>query len=242
MRNQSVRAVLGFIWGLLLFLGLAYSLKAVLPTTVTESPVRSQLVLKGSMVLVALLGWTIQRRPFTEMGWRRPAWSLSHLLWFAIGALAMMAATVVMIFLSVKHPLAAQMTFPQIILIIWLVSSVSEEIYVRGLVQSWVADREDLAALNAPFAPSIVSSALVFASMHAPLIWTPVGVQGGLTLVLATLGLGWACAVLRARSRSLWPAIACHVFGNVAAVPGGILGTGLYLLIYHRLPETMTPH
>ena len=63
------------------------------------------------------------------------------------------------------------------------------------------------------------------------------GVKGGLVMVLSTLGVGWACAVLRVRSRSLWPAIACHIAGNVAGVPGGIIGIILYRLIFGHLPE-----
>jgi membrane protease YdiL (CAAX protease family) len=70
-------------------------------------------------------------------------------------------------------------------------------------------------------------------------MWSPVGVQGGLVIVLSTLGVGFACAVLRARSRSLWPAIVCHVIGNVAGIPGGILGVILYRLVYGRLPEML---
>jgi membrane protease YdiL (CAAX protease family) len=84
-----------------------------------------------------------------------------------------------------------------------------------------------------------VSSALLFAAMHVPLLWSPVGVKGGLVLVLTMLGVGFACAVVRARSRSIWPAIACHVIGNVAGLPGGILGAILYRLIYGRLPEIL---
>ena len=84
-----------------------------------------------------------------------------------------------------------------------------------------------------------MTSALLFAAMHGPLMWSPAGVKGGLVIVLATLGVGFACAVLRARSTSLWPAIACHVIGNVAAVPGGILGVIIYRLVYGRLPEIL---
>ncbi len=239
MRDQRVRALVGFVWGILLFLGLAYALKAILPAEVIGSPIRSQLMLKGSMVVLALVGWALQRRPFGEMGWRRPAWNLSHLVWYAIGAAAMMATTVVLIFVGRKHPLAAQMSFPQIVLMIWFVSSFSEEIYVRGLVQSWITKGEETANLSF-FAPAIVSSALVFAAMHVSLIWTPLGLKGGVPLVVATLVLGWVCAVLRARTGSLWPAIACHVLGNVAAVPGGILGVIMYRVIYHRLPDILT--
>jgi membrane protease YdiL (CAAX protease family) len=81
-----------------------------------------------------------------------------------------------------------------------------------------------------------VSSAFLFAAMHVPLMWSPIGIKGGLPIVLATLGVGASCAVLRARSRSLWPAIACHIFGNIAGVPGGILGMVLYRLVNGRLP------
>ena len=42
-----------------------------------------------------------------------------------------------------RHPVASQMGFLQIVLLIWLLSSFSEEVYVRGLVQSWIADRDE---------------------------------------------------------------------------------------------------
>jgi membrane protease YdiL (CAAX protease family) len=82
---------------------------------------------------------------------------------------------------------------------------------------------------------SIVSSAVLFAAMHGPLMRSQLGVKGGLAIVLSTLGVGWACAVLRARSKSLLPAIACHVIGNVTGVPGGIIGVIIYRLVYGRI-------
>ena len=85
-----------------------------------------------------------------------------------------------------------------------------------------------------------MSSAMLFAAMHASLIWSPAGVKGGLTIVLMMVAVGWACAVLRARTTSLMPAIACHVAANVAGLPGGILGVILYRVIYGHLPEIMT--
>jgi len=81
----------------------------------------------------------------------------------------------------------------------------------------------------------------LFASMHVPLMWSPIGVTGGLTIFLATLGVGVASGALRAKHRSLWPAIACHVIGNVAGLPGGILGIILYRLVHGHLPEFLTP-
>jgi membrane protease YdiL (CAAX protease family) len=266
MRNEKLRALFGFVWGLLLFLGVAWLLRLGLGSTVLSSAVISQIVLKTVLILVALAGWKVLGRPFVEMGWRRAEWwKRWYLIWFGIAAASMMAGSMAGILLEFRHPIASQMSFLQIVLAIWLLSSCSEEVYVRGLVQSWMADgsgakdpaqmldREldgvqpraadshDAKGVTSAFSPSIVSSALLFAGMHVSLLWSPAGVIGGLTIVLSTLGVGWACAVLRARSRSVWPAIACHIVGNVAGIPGGILGVILYRLANGRMPEFLMP-
>jgi membrane protease YdiL (CAAX protease family) len=240
VRSQWLRGLAGIVWGFLLFLGIAWSLRFGLGSSLTGAAVLSQIVLKTVLVIVALVAWKLLGKPYGAMGWRwADWWNRSYVVWFAIGAVAMMAASVVMIFLGLRHPLAAQMSFLQIVLVVWLVSSLSEEVYVRGLVQSWIADRDQAYGTSSPFEPAIVSSTLLFAALHVPLMWTPIGIIGGLPIVLATLGVGFACAVLRARTGSLWPAIACHVVGNVAAIPGGILGVILYRLVYGRLPEML---
>jgi membrane protease YdiL (CAAX protease family) len=238
MHDYRLRAIIGFVWGLLLFFGLAWSLKLGLGTAVTGSALVSQIALKSALIVVALVGWMLLQRPLAEMGWR-PAdwWNRSYFLWFAIAAMFMAAGSVAAIMLGVAHPVASKLTFPQIVLVIWLLSSFSEEVYVRGLVQSWMADRDHVERIRSAVDPSIISSALLFGAMHSPLMWSPMGVKGGLIIVLSTLGVGSACAVLRARSRSLWPAIACHVAGNVAGVPGGIIGVILYRLVFGHLPE-----
>jgi membrane protease YdiL (CAAX protease family) len=241
MHNRWLRAFLGFVWGLLLFLGVAWSLKLALGSMVTASAVVSQVVLKTTLVLVALIVWKLLGRSLGEMGWRRADWwNRSYLPWFVIAVVTMMATSCAMILLGVRHPIASQMGFLQIVVFIWLLSSFSEEVYVRGLVQSWVAERDDVKGINSTFAPSIVSSALLFSAMHVSLMWSSAGVKGGLPIVLAMLIVGAACAVLRARARSLWPAIACHVLANVAGVPGGILGVIAYRIIYGHLPEMLT--
>jgi membrane protease YdiL (CAAX protease family) len=241
LQNQRLRALIGFIWGLALFLAVAWLLKLGLGSAAIKSAAVSQIVLKTTLALVAIIGWKLQGRPSSEMGWRRADWwKRSYLVWFAIAAASMMAGSVAAVFLGVRHPVAAQMGFLQIVVVVWLLSSLSEEVYVRGLVQSWITEPDDEHDINSAMEPSIVSSALLFAAMHAPLMSSPMGVKGGLAIVLSTFGVGWACAVLRARSNSLWPAIACHVAGNVAGVPGGILGVILYRLAFGRLPEFLT--
>ncbi len=240
MQNQGVRGLVGFVWGVGLFFVVGYSLKYALGGT-TLSPALSQVVLKATLIVVAVAIWKLLGRPLREMGFQRGwPWNRSYILWFAIAGVAMVAASVIMIFLEVQHPLAAQLSFLQVVTIIFLLSSFSEEIYVRGLVQSWVANGDG--GIHSAFAPSIIASACVFAGIHVPLIWTPAGLKGGLTLVATMLVLGWVCAVLRTRSQSLWPAIAAHIFGNFSGVPGAFVGVILYRLCYGHFPEFLTRH
>ena len=241
MRNQWLRAFVGFVWGMSLFVGIAWSLKLALGTTNSGSAIASQVVLKTTLVIAALIVWKLVGRSLGEMGWRRADWwNRSYLPWFAIAVVTMMATSFAMILLGARHPVASQMGFLQIVVVIWILSSFSEEVYVRGLVQSWVAECNDVKGINSIFEPSIVSSALLFSAMHVSLMWSSAGVKGGLPIVLAMLVVGAACAVLRARARSLWPAIACHMIGNVAGVPGGILGVIVYRLIYGHLPVMLS--
>ena len=211
-----------------------------LGSTASGSAVISQIVLKTATRPRRVDGMEVAGQVFKRDGLRAVWWNRSYLVWFAIAAVSMMAGSVVVIFLGVRHPVASQMSFLQIVVVIWLLSSFSEEVYVRGLVQSWVADRDDVNRINSAFEASIVSSALLFAAMHGTLMWSPLVSKGVWRSFCRRLGVGLACAVLRARSKSLWPAIACHVIGNVAGIPGGILGVVLYRLVYGRLPEFLS--
>jgi len=83
MRTQWLRALVGFVWGLLLFLGVAWSLKVGLGSTMRGSAVLSQVILKTALVLVALFGWKLLGRSISEMGWRTADWwNRSDLAWF----------------------------------------------------------------------------------------------------------------------------------------------------------------
>jgi membrane protease YdiL (CAAX protease family) len=128
------------------------------------------------------------------------------------------------------------MSFLEIVVAIWLLSSIAEEIFVRGLIQSWItAPSSQQPAGNAQRVAVPVSAAF-FAGMHVPLIWMGAGAVGGGIIVAATLVVGWAAAELRARTDSLAHAIGVHIFGNVAAVPFGILAVIAFRLTYGEMP------
>jgi membrane protease YdiL (CAAX protease family) len=238
---RAGRPIVGFVAGLAIFLGVAWGLKAGLVQAQVQSPAVAQMALKFALIVVALGGWALTGRRFRAMGWKAPAWQRRDWACFVAAAIAMMAATIVMVFLGTRHPIVSKFSFPQIVGIIWILSSVSEEIYVRGFVQSWIDDGSDPQPGGWRLSPAVIASAGLFAAMHVPLMWSPAGFAGGLTIVLAMVVVGWACAALRERTGSLWPAIACHVVANMASIPGGITAVILYRLILGRMPDFVAP-
>ena len=70
--HQRLRALLGFVWGFLLFLGVAWSLRFASGLTTRDSPVMSQVVLKTVLVLIALIGWKLCGGSLSEMGCAGP--------------------------------------------------------------------------------------------------------------------------------------------------------------------------
>ncbi len=117
-------------------------------------------------------------------------WNRSDLVWFAIAGVEMAGSVVISSWGSASG--CVEEGFLQVVSVVCRLSSFSEEGEVRGLVQSWVADRDDGKGINSAFEPAIVSSALLFAALHVPLMWSPIGVKGGLTIVLSTFGVGSA--------------------------------------------------
>lgn len=228
------------------FVGIGYLLTWVGPSLSIDTVITRQIALKGLMIVAALIAWAFTRRPWAEMGWRRPVWPRGSLMWVLLSCAAMGGASIAMVLTHSIHPLVAKLSLLQIIPVVWILSSLSEEIYVRGALQSWcqVAGRTGVAPASAepappaaPLSPPVVMSALLFAGMHVPLMWSGGGVLGGGIIVSATLCVGWGCAVLRARSGSLWMAIALHVLANVAGLPGGIIGVIIHRIVYGTFPQ-----
>ncbi|MCC6425554.1 MAG: CPBP family intramembrane metalloprotease [Phycisphaerales bacterium] len=232
--SQWMRCVIAAVVGLGVFFLLGALLTLISPRVGIEGVVARQVAFKGLMIAVAMLAWLAMRRPWGEMGWRRIAWPRGGWKWVLMACLAMAVTAMAMILTRHRHPVLTEFSFLQVVLVIWVLSSVSEEIYVRGWVQSWCQAVEE--AGSGVLTPSIVTSALLFASMHVSLMWMGAGVLGGGIIVCATLLVGWACAVLRARTGSLWAPIALHILANMAGVPGGILGVVIYRVVYGELP------
>lgn len=104
-----------------------------------------------------------------------------------------------------------------LVLSVWFYSSVTEELFVRGWLQS------ALQHATPEGASSVVISGIFFGSMHLSLLLAGADWWTVVILVTTTALLGLQTASLRRRTDSLLPPIAAHVAFNVGGLAAGIL-------------------
>jgi membrane protease YdiL (CAAX protease family) len=232
-----VRAIQAVSLGIVVFVGCAWLARRLAPLMSENTSLAGQCALKVLLIVASLALWACTQRTWAEMGWQRPRRGEVRLVrWYALAAITMGAASIVLTWTRSRHPALAGMNFLEIVVAIWLLSSIAEEIFVRGLIQSWIAAPSSPEPVTNVQRIAVPVSAAFFAGMHVPLMWMGAGVFGGGIIVAATLLVGWAAAELRARTDSLAHAIGVHIFGNVAAVPFGILGVIAYRLTFGEMP------
>lgn len=232
--RRATRIAAGFIGGLALFFAVAAVARAGMERAGGGELARHAALKLAACVAALVVGKGLGFAP-AALGFARgrPLGRRGALRWYLLAAAGMGAATLTMLFSGARHPMTAGLSFPQLILSVWLLSSFAEELFVRGLAQSFMGGR-DGADLGAR--PVVAASAALFAALHVPLIWMGAGPIGGGAIVLATFTVGWSAAELRARSGSLLHPVLVHVFGNVASLPFGVIGVLLYRAIHGVLP------
>lgn len=117
------------------------------------------------------------------------------------------------------------------ILLIWILASISEEIFVRGLLQSQLNSlKENKFTFRTKYNISypVVFSASFFGMMHLPLILfgadlLTVAIIFGLTLIM-----GYFAASLREEYESIIPSFGIHIATNIG---GTMVGPMVYALL-----------
>ncbi|HOP05773.1 MAG TPA: CPBP family intramembrane metalloprotease [candidate division Zixibacteria bacterium] len=136
------------------------------------------------------------------------------------------------------NPTAKQMTLPEIILFIWILSSTIEELFTRGFLQSHLGPMNGR-RIHFLFwhieLPAFIS-AVFFAAMHLVLLFAGVDAVTMITVLLFTFTIGLLAGHTRAGTGSLYPAIGVHMLGNVGGMIGGILYSVYTVLSGGRLP------
>jgi membrane protease YdiL (CAAX protease family) len=194
------------------------------PSVITHS---SMLIL--SVLTITILG----KGRFSEYGFHKAQnvrWVRSTLIALALGA---SGTCIILLSGASGMPMMEQLSFPQVILFVWLLASIAEEVLTRGVIQSYLSPLNEaevkllMLKVNIP----TLISALFFSAMHITVITSGADIPTTIIVVVYAFFLGLLAGHIRAQSQSLVPAIAVHILFNIGGVVGGILFTILTTFI-----------
>ena len=80
-------------------------------------------------------------------------------------------------------------------------------------------------------------SAALFGAMHLPLLFADIEIAAVVVILLSVTALGYICAMARARTGSLRPAILAHMMFNVGGFLAGVIYTIAYRVVTGHLPS-----
>lgn len=204
-----------------------------------EQPWFTHFVGKSTLAILALAAMAAAGGPWRDWGFRAPAnprWRFSALRGCLLGA----AATILLIVSPAQGMTwIRDLGLPGIVLWIWLHSSFTEELFVRGWFQHFVrpASRRPLEFGSWSLSPEVVLSGVLFGSMHLTVLswgadWWTVAI-----IVPATTLLGLCAAEDRARSGSLAPAVLSHVAFNLGGFLAGVAAAIAYVVATGQKPS-----
>lgn len=218
-------------WGLFALASLApKALAGLVPPGLLEAhPTLPHFIVKSLLVMIAFAGIRLSGLTLAEAGFQRARTPVPRARVVAtgggIGALATLA-----ILLSPAEGMReiASFGFVGIVLSVWIYSSLTEEIFVRGWFQSSLDPSVERRRAR------IVASGLLFGSLHLSLIWKGTDWLTIVVIVAATVALGLYCALLRERHESLLPPIGAHIAFNIGGFAAAIVLNILSVAIFRQ--------
>lgn len=224
--------------GLLIFL-VAILLSQPLKTIATDgaSYWLSQVSLKLILIILSLLAAKAFRVPWTEFSLtqnRNARKTRKYvLLSLTLGALG---SSFVLVSGIPRIPGLSDLSFLQVILVIWLWSSVSEEIFARGFVQGLLRDSTRVFYLGKiNISSGTLASAIVFSAIHISIYFGGGSFSTTLTIMTLTFCLGLLAGKAR-EEINLLSAIYTHIAFNIGGVVGGIIANlASFLLTGERI-------
>jgi membrane protease YdiL (CAAX protease family) len=224
-----------------------FLIAVVSPKLIFSDVIPSLMTTQGLELSLALLAIvTFGKSRFSEYGFSRPrvdkSSSNGRIRWIPVILTALllgMAATpAVLVLGGTGNPLVKRLTLPQIVLFVWIFSSVIEEVFTRGFLQG------HLSVLSGKYVrlwffrielPVLISAAF-FACMHLVLLLTGADLTTIVVILLFTFSVGLLAGYLRAKTGSLIPAIAVHMMANIGGMIGGVVYAIVSFIITGHLP------
>jgi membrane protease YdiL (CAAX protease family) len=210
--------VVNIVIAVVVFLIAAFSSRLLPADLRAAHPWIPQIFLKTVLAAESIALMLASKRGLAAFGFRRAEgkWARWILAAGALGATA--SLLMVSLGFTGMQKVMKGFTFPQIILAVWIYSSVTEEIFVRGWFQTTIADKVSRRA-------QILLSGALFGSMHASLFVAGVDTPTAIGIMTFTFLLGLITARIRLDAKSLIPATWAHIAFNVGGAIGGIVAT-----------------
>ena len=138
----------------------------------------------------------------------------SILLWAFAGTLSCLLG--IFIGGAVESP-AGEMNYFQMMLLVWIYASVSEEIMYRGLLQSFLSplSHRGIRVSGIFLSLPVMFSALLFGAAHLFLLTMGMALSSVLIIVFSALLIGLVAGYYRERTGSLVPAVIVHALFNI---------------------------
>lgn len=217
-----MQLVIAILKAAAVFLGAAYIVDTFKADLLIDSPIDHQIVLKLLILVGAILVGLVFGRSFAELGFGAPRKArVWHLVVASVIAGAITTG-VILHFDLPKNPVVASFGLPAFFIVIVGLSSVSEEILTRGMLQADLERAFDpdvrFLGLSAP----VWVSGLFFGAMHMGLFRAAAAETVWVTLAFTTT-VGLLAARAREKTGGLGAPIAVHVFGNIGGILGGII-------------------
>jgi len=226
-KNNIKRVSTTILIGIVIF-----AVAILIPKLLVTDPIPSLLTTQILELILALLAIGILGKwRFSEYGFRLPkssgTSSAKPVQWLGISLVALSLGAIATLAIAFTHasgnPLVKQLSLPQIILFVWISSSIIEEIFTRGFIQGHISILNSSSIKFLFFRiniPTLISAAF-FGAMHTVLLLSGADLLTTIIIVIFTFSLGLLAGHQRARSQSLIPAVFVHMLANMG---------GLYML------------
>lgn len=133
------------------------------------------------------------------------------------------------------------LSFLQIVLLVWVLASIAEEVLVRGYVQSYMTPLVGIGftVFRLRISLPVMISAVFFAAMHLILLASTSALTTYIVVVFA-FALGLVAAYQRERTGSVLPPIAAHVSFNIGGFIGGVIFVIIQIALFGKSAVEVT--
>lgn len=225
-----------FLSAIFLSKGMAYGLADSFGSVAWSN----QVLMKFLLIVLSLLGIKyFLKTSFSDAGFQKPMMKMKKSPIILSGLMLGVCTTALIFFTPAKGmEWVRKLSLPEFLFVIVIWSSLAEEIFIRGLIQSFLTPFKERSLSIGKFSinHSILVSALIFSGMHLSLIFMDIDPYTVVITLMATFLLGIFAGIFRERYQSILPALITHMMFNIGGIFGGIVIGIMYRVITGEFP------